>query len=475
MSKFVGYLFWLSLCAVQCGCSEEAQPAQETSADCTVTTPRCQPAAVDGSIAAMDVSLNVDSSQADSNIDADAAPTDAATAADGQIDIVDARTSDALPTDTGVLDTSVPDAGAAPACSAGFGNGLVTRDIPYANESPRQRFDLYETDAPGPRPLLIWIHGGGWRAGSKDTVNNRLLAFRQRGYSIASIGYRLSDAPWPATVVDIKSAVRFLRTHAADYDLDPNRFVAMGASAGGHLVLMLGVSPNHPRFGGGPDAVSDEVQAVVNFYGPADLDQMDEDAAANNCPANALCHDCDGSPESLLLDCRPSQCTDIADEASPIDYIDGDEAPILTLHGLDDCTVPPAQGQRLHEALDETAAHHEFRAVQGAGHNLNACLQNGGIQRVQAFTEAQIRGCADQEMNAAPNGISQCLRDNCPAEAAACDTNPVCLALESCFQICFRDQLGNCIRRCMMRVPNAAEGRVDHEPLFNCGRPQGCY
>jgi acetyl esterase/lipase len=371
-----------------------------------------------------------------------------------------------------------------PDCPRGFANGEIIRDVSYAGLDPRQAIDLYLTEAPGPNPLIIWIHGGAWRAGSKDGVNRVFLDFRERGYSVASIGYRLSTSPWPATVADVKAAVRFLRSHAADYRLDPDRFVAMGASAGGHLVAMLGTSAEAELFTDpelGDVNISDRVQAVVNFFGPTDLDEMDNDAVANGCPDGALCHDCPDSPESQLIDCQPSQCTALADQASPVDYVDGDEPPFLTFHGEQDCTVPTPQGERLHQALLREGRLSDFVAVPDAGHSVNQCLGGDNLSRLQAFIERTVRGCEDRNrLDDVPDVpqerlIGDCLWESCPALALACEANPPCVELEACFQECFGRAMGNCIGHCLANIPDSAAGRIDHQPLFECGNPAGCY
>ena len=483
--KFITVL--VSLALATGGCTDSDKAEAHVSRD-------CGPGAQVGDLCASD-SAGADLSTAEDAGLMDATPPDAQL--DALMDpLSDVGRQDAslLPDlgggerDLGVLfDGGSPPGrdGSSPApCLVGFGNGQIMRDLPYANGDARQAIDLYLTDAPGPNPLLIWIHGGGWRGGSKDRVVSHFLDFRERGYSVASIGYRLSDSPWPTTVSDVKAAVRFLRARSERYAIDPDRFVAIGSSAGGHLVSMLGVSAGVELFSDdslGHADVSDEVHAVVNFFGPTDLDEMDNDARVNGCPENALCHDCAGSPETRLIDCRPSQCTDLADQASPVHYVDGTEPPFMTFHGQEDCTVPTPQGRRLHDALVAAGDDSILVEVPAVGHNVDGCLRGENLLRMQAFIESVIRGCSDahQSDNGAdvPEGsvIGSCLWRQCPERAAACEENPVCLALEICFQDCFRRELGNCIPRCLDEVPQSADGRVQHQPLFECGFPQGCY
>ena len=366
-----------------------------------------------------------------------------------------------------------------PECPAGFAVDRRLLDVPYSDLDERNVLDLYLTNAPGPNPLFIWIHGGGWRGGSKDNVGRQFQDFITRGYSIASIEYRLSDHPWPAPVADTKAAVRWLRANAAEYGLDPDRFVAAGSSAGGHLVAMLGTSANDPFF---VDAmpvhpeVSDGVRTVVNFFGPTVIDQMDADAVANGCPANALCHDCADSPESLLLDCRPSQCPDVAAQASPVAYVDGDEPPFMTIHGAEDCTVPAPQGRRLHTALEAVGSETVLIEVEGAGHNVNQVLAGDTLDRFYAFVERTTRGCAPPQIEQPADAVlSDCVWNACAAQARACEANPVCVALEECFVACFAEGQGGCINRCLAQVDDSEAGVPDHRPLFDCARPAGCY
>lgn len=152
----------------------------------------------------------------------------------------------------------------------------ILRDLEYASvDGVSLGLDLYLPDPAQstPVPLVIWVHGGGWRAGSKngtdapDTLGD--------DYAVASIDYRLSGIEtFPAQIHDVKAAVRWLRAHAAEYSLDPERFGAWGSSAGGHLVALLGVTCGNPDLEGAVGENLDQqscVQAVCDFYGPTDL------------------------------------------------------------------------------------------------------------------------------------------------------------------------------------------------------------
>ncbi|HEV3142992.1 MAG TPA: alpha/beta hydrolase, partial [Gemmataceae bacterium] len=137
----------------------------------------------------------------------------------------------------------------------------------------RNQLDLYLPKSDGPNPLIVWVHGGAWWAGSKDG-GIAPLPLLEKGYAIASINYRYSkQAIFPAQIEDCKAAVRFLRANAKKYHLDSDHVGVIGASAGGHLVALLGTTGDVKELEG--DGLNKEfssrVQAVVDVFGPADL------------------------------------------------------------------------------------------------------------------------------------------------------------------------------------------------------------
>ncbi|HEY8966553.1 MAG TPA: alpha/beta hydrolase [Candidatus Methylacidiphilales bacterium] len=198
-----------------------------------------------------------------------------------------------------------------------------------------------------PRPLAIWIHGGGWRMGSKETwVNPLFLA--TRGYVVASLQYRLSQAAtFPAQIEDCKAAVRFLRQNAAAYNLDPKRFAGVGESAGGYLVSMLGVTAGK-KVWDGPEtsSVDDEVQAVIDLFGPSDLTDITQgggEEKPNTAPF--FVHH--------MMGCTPTERPDLYRLASPVTHISAKTPPFLILHGEGDPLVPVAQSHILYDALQK--------------------------------------------------------------------------------------------------------------------------
>ena len=235
----------------------------------------------------------------------------------------------------------------------------VLRDIPYVEGGhERNRLDLYLPEkAEGPLPLIVWIHGGAWLAGSKDGCPAVPLA--AKGYAVASINYRLSQhAVFPAQIEDCKAAIRWLRANAAKYHLDPDHIGVWGASAGGHLVALLGTTGGVKELegkGGNLDQ-SSRVQCVVDWFGPADLLTMGGR------------HDKPGSPVARLIGGPVQENKEKARRASPLTYVSKDAAPFLIMHGDQDNVVPLAQSESLAAALKKAGVEVTLVVVQGNGH-----------------------------------------------------------------------------------------------------------
>ena len=240
----------------------------------------------------------------------------------------------------------------------------VHRDVAYHTDPhPRQRLDLYLPRGEGPWPLIIWVHGGAFRMGSKE--DGAPTEYLERGYAVASLNYRLSQhATWPAQIVDCKAAVRWLRAHADDYGLDPHRFAAWGPSAGGHLVAMLGVTGHLPTFDRGQHLDhSSHVSAVVDYYGPTDFLQMDA-----HRPPDGMVHDAPDSPESELVGGPIQEQPERVASANPVTYMSANAPPFLIVHGELDPLVPHHQSVLLAVALRAAGVRVELYTVAGAGH-----------------------------------------------------------------------------------------------------------
>jgi acetyl esterase/lipase len=273
-------------------------------------------------------------------------------------------------------------------------NVARTSDIPYAgNENPRQTLDLLvpaeRTNAP--LPVIVFIHGGAWQSGDKSAGLQDAIPFVASGhYAAALVGYRLSDeGKWPNQIHDCKAAIRWIRANAARYALDGNRIGVMGASAGGHLVAMLGTSGEVPSMDGtlGPHGdVSSRVSCVVDLFGPTDFLRMNDTAT----PEATLDHDAPQSPESRLIGGPIQEKPDIVATANPISYASADDPPILIVHGTRDPLVPFNQSELLHQAMKKAGVSSTLVTIEGAGHGSG--FGPDVAKLVERFFEHHLRG-----------------------------------------------------------------------------------
>jgi len=275
-------------------------------------------------------------------------------------------------------------------------------DVAYATEHEAQRIDIRVPKGKDePYPVLIWIHGGAWKQGTKSQVPTWLKQVAAGDFAIASIDYRFSDNPWPATAADVRTAIRWLRAHASEYNLNPNQFGVLGSSAGGHLSSLVAVGSGVEALNGeealGNWDVSDAVQAAAPFYGPHDFASLDLDRDLSLCEDDKeMVHGTSDSPETLLLDCTPTymDCLELAKEASPLTYVDASDPPTFVVHGLDDCTIAPNQSVRMADALDKAGVPTYLALVPGAGHNSSQCVEFGELViPLRGFFDRYVRGC----------------------------------------------------------------------------------
>ncbi len=271
----------------------------------------------------------------------------------------------------------------------------VLRDLEYARAGDLSlQLDLYLPDSGGPHPLIVWMHGGAFRVGDKGRIWwGPIVRQTERGYAMASINYRLSgQAVFPALVHDAKAAIQWLRANAGKYNLQADRIVVAGESAGGYLAAMLGTTGGvaaleHPH--PGHPGQSNRVQGVVDFFGPTDFLQMD-DGVPRACEAPQV-HRAPDSPESQLLGCNLEACSDRVNEASPITYVDGDDPPFLILHGTGDCTVPSHQSQLLYDALSAVGVPATLQLFPTLGHADRRFFTHETEQLVSDFIDAVLR------------------------------------------------------------------------------------
>ena len=224
--------------------------------------------------------------------------------------------------------------------------------------------DFYKpSDRKEGAPLVVWVHGGAWRSGSRRQVP--VLGLLDRGFALASVDYRLSSqAPFPAQVHDIKAAIRFLRSKSEDLGIDSNQIMIAGASAGGHLAALVGLTKGEPRLEGEVGDhlhASSQVSAIVSFYGASNLETILDQSTPNGLGIRipAL---------QLLLRAQPSQDPELAKLASPVTHVDREDPPLLLIHGDQDFQMPINQSHELQGAYEAVGNAAEFVVVHGGGH-----------------------------------------------------------------------------------------------------------
>ncbi|MEW4529178.1 prolyl oligopeptidase family serine peptidase [Maioricimonas sp. JC845] len=247
------------------------------------------------------------------------------------------------------------------------------------------RLDLYRPEqAAGPLPVVVWVHGGGWKQGSKDRCPAVSLA--QHGFAVASIDYRLVDrAQWPAQIDDCRAAIRWLRTHADEYGLDGERIGVWGSSAGGHLVALMGTL-DAPE----DETVSSRVQAVCDWFGPTDLLTMPPNVVSEKRTRAQVAQ----SNGAKLLGSPVPDVPDLARQASALYQVSADDPPFLIMHGEKDPGVPLEQSQRLHDRLTEAGVSSTLHVIPEAGHGGKEFRTPEVQSTVREFFQKQLQQTA---------------------------------------------------------------------------------
>ncbi len=242
-----------------------------------------------------------------------------------------------------------------------FAATTVLKDIEYSRPNGYPLLlDLYlpERAQDEGAPVVLWVHGGGWKNGSKEKPKAAWLA--EEGYAVVSINYRLTDvAQWPAQIDDCREAVRWARRNASVFGFDLDRIGTWGSSAGGHLVALMGTLP-YPE----NESVSSRVQAVCDWFGPTELLTM----PPNNVGEGRTEEDVANSNGAKLLGCTVKDCPELARQASAYDNVSKDDAPFLIMHGDEDPGVPIQQSIQFYERLRKTGVPVQYEVVEGAGH-----------------------------------------------------------------------------------------------------------
>lgn len=252
-------------------------------------------------------------------------------------------------------------------------------DVGYSKLYPELKMDIYRPDLATAelKPAVLVIHGGAWMAGTRKDMTQMCEALATQGFVAATVEYRLAPKnKWPAMLDDVQTAVRFLRANSAKYGIDPARLGAAGASAGGHLSLLLGMRDTRDPKPAEYPGYSSKVQAVVDLFGPTDL--LTDFGPGMDFVYQAVL----GKPKK--------DATAEIREASPINYIGPQTAPIFIFQGMADTLVPPAQSKKLEAALRKAARPVQSAYIEGLGHDVfskDAAVQKASMDALAKATQ----------------------------------------------------------------------------------------
>jgi acetyl esterase/lipase len=255
------------------------------------------------------------------------------------------------------------------------------RNVKFAQIGERNlEADLY---LPGKKlrpPVIVWIHGGAWRGGSKNAIPLAKLA--DDGHAIFSVDYRLStEAKFPAQIHDIKAAIRFLRAHGEEWHLPTAQIVVAGDSAGGHLAALAGVSNGMAELEGKVGECltqSSDVQGIISFYGAANLTTILKQSTPHGLSVRIPALE-------LLLGGPPETVPALARLASPVYQVDSHDPPLLLFHGDQDEQMPVNQALELFGAYKKAKAPVQLEIVHGAGHGGSMFYDDERMQIVRTF------------------------------------------------------------------------------------------
>lgn len=237
------------------------------------------------------------------------------------------------------------------------------QDVVYGEAGGQKLLlDAFRPTAPSstPRPVVIFIHGGGWAAGSKEDFKDAAIALAKNGYVTFSLNYRLAvkgKNTWPAQLDDVQRAVRWIRAHAETYGIDPERIGAIGHSAGGHLVSCLGTRETRDNADPALAKYSSRVTCVVSMSGPVDLVTRES-------------RDGDGIVQNFLGGTAEAKAAE-AKDASPLYFVDAKTVPTLIIHGKLDTLVPVQQAERFDAALRKANVETHLLVFEDESHGIS--------------------------------------------------------------------------------------------------------
>ncbi len=265
-------------------------------------------------------------------------------------------------------------------------NIKMQHDLTYAKVGERLlKLDLYGSNNSNEKPLIVWVHGGAWRAGNKSSMPLKSLV--KDGFSIASVDYRLTpEARFPANVHDIKAAIRYLRANGEQLAINAKTIIIAGASAGGHLAALVGVTNGHASLEGELGEhlnASSEVQAIVSFYGASNLTSILSQSTPHGLGVRipAL---------QLLLGAQPEDAVELAKLASPVFHVESSDPPLLLIHGDQDPQMPINQSHELVGVYEQAGASVSLEVIHGAAHGGSLFYDGVRMSLVKSFLQKHL-------------------------------------------------------------------------------------
>lgn len=273
---------------------------------------------------------------------------------------------------------------------------IIGKDIVYGQSGGVDlKLDIGIPEGKGPFPVIFFFHGGGWQQGDRSHMHKWIRKVVSSGYVGVSVGYRFApEFKWPSQVQDAKAAVRYLRAHASELNIDPSRIGAMGESAGGYLALMLGVTSSRDNLEGdtGYPTFSSSVQAVVSYVSATDFTLPRVELSPElQAEMQRYYHK---SLDQVRMDFTGASKPDdpILKRISVLPYVDNDDPPVMMFYGDSDPIVSTEHAYRLKQALEKAKVPHDLFIVKGGGHGWTGSSEVETTQKMLAFFEEYLKG-----------------------------------------------------------------------------------
>lgn len=273
-------------------------------------------------------------------------------------------------------------------------SGIVYNQIKLPRRVDQLLMTVLQPRTTGLKPAIIYFPGGGFSSADHEKFIEMRMALAKAGFVVAAVQYRVIPNMFPALLEDGKAAVRYLKAHANEYGVDPDRIAVLGDSAGGYLAEMMAATNGEKTWDKGDFLdVSSDIVAAVSFYGISDLTNVGDGLNQDKI------HSSPAVTEALLVngpafgDFAGASITENRDKAlktSPIGHIDGSEPPMLLLHGSEDTLVSPLQSKKLFEALKDKKVDVDYVLVKGAHHGDDPWYQMPIIDRVVSWFKTKL-------------------------------------------------------------------------------------